>query len=117
MTIRVEPGPQIISWFKDRLAEERLIFKPPFQRNPVWLDKHKAYLIDTALRGLPIPEVYLQKETDEEGKTTYAIVDGQQRIRALLDFSRGQVELMDEYSPGRGGQTWDDLSGEEKKAF
>ena len=57
MPIRVEPSSQTISWFKDRLEEERLVFKPPFQRNPVWLDKHKAYLIDTALRGLPIPEV------------------------------------------------------------
>lgn len=117
MAIRVEPSGQTISWFKDRLEEERLVFKPPFQRNPVWLDKHKAYLIDTALRGLPIPEVYIQKETDEKGNTIYAVVDGQQRIRALLEFTRGDVELMETYSPGRGDETWDDLSPEEKVAF
>lgn len=117
MPIRVESSSQTISWFKDRLAEEALVFKPPFQRNPVWLDKHKAYLIDTALRGLPIPEVYIQKATDEAGDTVYAIVDGQQRIRTLLEFVRGKVELMEVHSPGRGGQTWDELSSEEKKAF
>ena len=117
MTIRVEASGQTISWFKDRLEEERLVFKPPFQRNPVWLEKHKAYLIDTALRGLPIPEVYIQKETDEEGQTVWSLVDGQQRIRTLLEFSRGDVALMEAYSPGREGQTWDDLSGEEKKQF
>ena len=117
MAIRVEPSSQTISWFKDRLEEERLIFKPPFQRNPVWLDKHKAYLVDTALRGLPIPEVYIQKETDEEGNTVYAVVDGQQRIRTLLEFTRGDVELMETCSPGRDGETWEDLTTEEKKRF
>ena len=117
MAIKVEQGSQTLGWFNDRLKERRLIFKPPFQRNPVWLDKHRAYLIDTVLRSLPVPEVYMQKETDEEGATVYALVDGQQRVRALLDFPRGEFELMDTYSQGRGGQTWDDMSGDEKKAY
>jgi hypothetical protein len=115
--IRVEPGPQTIGWFKDRLAEECLVFKPPFQRNPVWLEKHKAYLIDTVLRGLPVPEIYIQKETDEDGKAVYSIVDGQQRIRALLEFGRGRVELMEEYTPGRDGHSWENMSGDERRAF
>jgi uncharacterized protein DUF262 len=117
MAIQIQHGGQKISWFKDRLAEQCLIFKPPFQRNPVWLDKHKAFLVDTVLRKLPIPEVYIQAETDADGKTVYAVVDGQQRIRALLEFARGEVALMDDYSPGRDGQTWDDLSVAERKAF
>jgi len=117
MAIKVEQTSQTISWFNDRLKEKRLIFRPPFQRNPVWLDKHRGYLVDTVLKNLPIPEVYLQKETDEGGETVWALVDGQQRIRALLDFPRGEVELMDAYSPGRGGQTWDDLSADEKRHY
>ena len=117
MAIRVEQTTQTISWFNDRLKETRLLFKPPFQRNPVWLDKHRAYLIDTILRNLPIPEIYIQKETDEEGGTSWSLVDGQQRIRALLDFPRGEIELMDAYSPGRGGQSWDDLTGDERRDY
>lgn len=117
MAIRVDFTSQTISWFNDRLSEGKLIFKPPFQRNPVWLEKHQAYLVDTVLRGLPVPEVYLQKDTDEEGRTVYALVDGQQRVRALLAFPRGEVELMDSYSPGRGGQTWEDLTADEKRGF
>jgi uncharacterized protein with ParB-like and HNH nuclease domain len=117
MPIRVEQSSQTISWFKDRLNESNLVFKPPFQRNPVWLPKHKAYLIDTVLRGLPIPEVYIQKETDAEGHTTYGVVDGQQRLRALLEFSQNDVALMGAYSPTRDGQTWDDLTADERKRF
>lgn len=117
MAIRVDHTSQTVSWFKDRLAERLLNFKPPFQRNPVWLPKHKAYLIDTALRGLPIPEVYIQKETTPAGRTTYSLVDGQQRVRTLLEFAQGKVELMEKYSPGRDGDTWEDLSDAERTKF
>lgn len=117
MPIQVSQSSQTISWFKDRLAEDHLIFKPPFQRNPVWLAKHKAFLVDTVLRGLPVPEVYVQKETDDKGETVWAIVDGQQRIRALLEFAAGDVELMEEYTPGRDGETWESLTKDEKRRF
>lgn len=117
MTIKVDFTGQSISWFKDRLQERTLVFKPPFQRNPVWLDKHKAYLVDTVLRQLPIPEVYIQTETDDKGSTIYSVVDGQQRLRALLTFPEGDIELFEKYSPGRGGHSWEDLSKEEKVAY
>ncbi|MBK8235895.1 MAG: DUF262 domain-containing protein [Deltaproteobacteria bacterium] len=117
MTIQVHFAPQTISWFNARAQEKALEFKPPFQRNAVWLDKHKAYLIDTVLRSLPVPEVYVQKTTDEDGRTVYQVVDGQQRLRTLLEFSQGDVELLEEFTPGRGGHTWEDLTKAEKVAF
>lgn len=115
--INAEFAPQTISWFNDRINEKSLLFKPPFQRNPVWKDKHKAYLADTVLRSLPIPEIYIQKETDASGKTIYSIVDGQQRMRALLAFVKNEVQLMEDYTAGRDGETWDDLTETEKIAF
>ena len=117
MTLKFDFSGQSISWFNDRLKEERLVFKPPFQRNPVWLDKHKAYLVDTVLHNLPVPEIYIQKETNEEGETVYSIVDGQQRIRTLLEFPLGRFSLIEKFSPGRDGVVWNDLSGDEKKKF
>lgn len=117
MAITVSFSGQTISWFNDRAKEKRLVFKPPFQRNPVWLPKHKAYLVDTVLRKLPIPEVYMQKDTDETGETIYSIVDGQQRVRTLLEFPQGEFELMEQYSPSRDGQTWDDLTKDERVEY
>ena len=40
---------------------------PPFQRNPVWTLVQKAYLINTILHGLPIPELYMLDVTAEDG--------------------------------------------------
>jgi hypothetical protein len=49
-----------VSWFNKTFGNEELELAPPFQRNPVWTDVQKAYLIDTILYGLPVPELYMQ---------------------------------------------------------
>lgn len=80
------PSPQLISWFRDRYLDRSLTIKPPYQRRPVWAMKQKCYLIESILLGFPIPEIYVQSTTTAEGSTSFAIVDGQQRIRAILQF-------------------------------
>jgi hypothetical protein len=77
---------QNIAWFKDRNIEGSLALKPSYQRNPVWMARQKCFLIESVLKGIPIPEVFVQSSTDEHGKSEFAVVDGQQRIRALLQF-------------------------------
>ena len=56
----------------------------------------KAYLIDTILNGLPIPELYMQDVGNEEGDERHIVVDGQQRVRAVLDFVQGIYSLKGE---------------------
>lgn len=80
------PSPQLIIWFRDRYVEGNLTIKLPYQRRPVWAKKQKCYLIESILLGFPIPEIYVQNTRTPDGKTKYAIVDGQQRIRAILQF-------------------------------
>lgn len=81
-----------ISWFRDRYNEGDLVIKPPYQRKPVWTERQKCYLIETILLELPIPEIFVQQITTAAGLTTYAIVDGQQRIRAILQFLGSEIE-------------------------
>jgi hypothetical protein len=83
---------QSISWFRDRYREGTLAIKPPYQRKPVWVARQKCYLIESILRGLPVPEIYIQQITTPEGQTTYAIVDGQQRIRSVLQFVGAETD-------------------------
>ncbi len=72
---------QTIGWFAD--LKDRLILRPPFQRRPVWLDEEKSFLIDSILRGYPVPEIYVQSDASGE---RVAVVDGQQRLRACLEY-------------------------------
>ncbi len=83
---------QTISWFRDRYREGTLKIKPPYQRKPVWVVRQKCYLIESILMGLPVPEIYIQQTTSSEGKTTHSIVDGQQRIRSVLQFVGSELD-------------------------
>lgn len=74
------------SWFSERYRDGTLTLKPPFQRKPVWAARQKCSLVESILMRLPVPEIYVQQTTSSDGKTNYAIVDGQQRIRTILQF-------------------------------
>lgn len=102
-------------WFKKAHEAGELQMKPPFQRNPVWTDKQKSFLIDTILSGLPIPEVYMQDTVNEGGEANYIVVDGQQRLRAVLEFMEGRFALDPKDSPSWGDMEFDDLSPKDKK--
>jgi hypothetical protein len=103
-----------VVWFKKAADAEDLIIKPPFQRNPVWSLRQKSSLIDTILLEYPIPELYMQEVTDADGNQKQVLVDGQQRIRAVLAYLAGDFELEDE-SPSWPGLAFDDLSPTDRK--
>lgn len=119
---------QTVSWFHDRYREGLLIISPPYQRKPVWATRQKCYLIESILLGLPVPEVFVQQKTSPEGKTSFAIVDGQQRIRTALQFigseidpgeqqyNKFKLDKLDRASPWRD-LGFADLSPEQKKTF
>ena len=48
----------------------QLELNPAFQRRPVWSDKAKSYLIDTILRGKPIPKVFIRQRINVTTKTS-----------------------------------------------
>jgi len=104
-----------IHWLKKAHEANELSMKPPFQRNPVWVDRQKSFLIDTILSGLPIPEVYMQDTITADGEARYIVVDGQQRIRAVLEFLEGRFNIDAKDSPQWGDMSFDDLAPDEKK--
>jgi hypothetical protein len=104
-----------IAWIHKRYIADELQLKAPFQRNPVWTAKQKSYLIDTILRGFPIPELYMQEFTDANGNDVYVVVDGQQRIRACEGFIAGEFAINGEDSPEWADMTFNDLSETDKR--
>lgn len=94
--MRFGPSPQLISWFRDRYLDGSLTIKPPYQRRPVWAMKQRCYLIESILLGFPVPEIYVQSTTTADGTSSFAIVDGQQRIRAILQFIGAESDPQEE---------------------
>lgn len=65
----------------------QLDLNPPFQRRSVWKPGARSFLVDTVVRGLPIPLVFLRERLDlVSGESVREVVDGQQRLRTILGF-------------------------------
>jgi hypothetical protein len=90
-----------VSDFVTWQREGTLELNPNFQRRSVWKKGAKSFLIDTILRGFPIPIIFLRdKKTDLRTLTAKRdVVDGQQRIRTLLSFI--DESLLPDYNPQR----------------
>ncbi len=72
-----------VEWDK----QNALVLNPTFQRRAVWNDKAKSYLIDTILRGKPIPKVFMRQQINPSTKSSVRdVVDGQQRLRTILSY-------------------------------
>lgn len=83
-----------IADFLDWHKRKKIILNPFFQRREVWTPAAKSYLIDTILRRLPIPKVYLRTIIDLKTKASIReVVDGQQRLRAIFEFASDQLVL------------------------
>lgn len=104
-----------VSWFNNRFRDGELELTPPFQRNPVWTEKQKSYLIDSILNGLPIPELYMQEYSSSNGVERHVVVDGQQRIRACLEFIENRFPLSETDTDAWRDLTFESLSEPLKK--
>jgi hypothetical protein len=75
-----------------------LAANPEYQRGEVWTRAQQKRLIDSVLRGYPIPLIYLHHiKTEVAGakREDFEIIDGQQRITSLSDFEDGAFKLFD----------------------
>lgn len=74
----------------------RLELRPDFQRNEVWSKAAQIMLIDTIIKGIPIPKVYI-KSIIRDGNTYRVVIDGQQRLTAILKFVKNELALKKPY--------------------
>lgn len=80
----------IVQWYR----EGSLVINETFQRRSVWNKPAQSFLIDTILCGLPIPKLYIRTSVDSvTQKSIREVVDGQQRIRAIVAFANNELRL------------------------
>lgn len=83
-----------VSDFLEFRASDRLILNPDFQRRDIWKPAAKVYLIDSILRGYPIPKMYFRTTIDPATQSSVReVVDGQQRLRAIFLFADNELRL------------------------
>lgn len=72
--------------------KHRINLSPEYQRGAVWSLEKKQLLIDTILRGYDIPKIYVRKLPDGQPHD-WEVVDGQQRLTAIFEFSENKFSL------------------------
>ena len=107
------PISDLYGWIRNK----DITLAPDFQRGDTWTTSAQNFFIDTLLRDLPIPPIYIRLVTDPTTKTSYReVVDGQQRLSAIVKFIDGQL-VLDKRSKELAGKTYDSLDEEDQKLF
>ncbi len=97
--------------FREWNESGTLVVSPKFQRRSVWTIPQRSYLIDTVLRGLPVPPIYLRvRQSDDKKRTIREVIDGQQRILAILEFLAGSYRLSRTLDADYAGKHYDQLA-------
>jgi hypothetical protein len=96
---------------RDLLPGERALggyILPPFQRPPVWTDEQKVRLIESILDELPVPPYVANRDLEDGYLYDRWLLDGQQRITAILEFVEGKFAVRGLRFPevSKGDQLW-----------
>lgn len=92
-------------FFLPQIAEfvdkKRLVnLQPEYQRRRRWDRRKQSKLIESLLMNVPVPPIFLY-ETD---LSRYEVMDGQQRLVAIINFYQGKLQLTKL-------KAWSDLNG------
>jgi hypothetical protein len=111
-------SPQDISWFLDMHEKGQLDLDPPYQRRSVWSRTDKQYFIDTVLSNLPAPPVFLHKSLDDQGRSTFHVVDGKQRLQTIIDFTKDKVRIPEDFADAHlRKKRWSQLDRDARERF
>ncbi len=95
--------PQITDFVRQK---KWLNIRPEYQRRAVWDKKKKSRLIESLLMNVPVPPIYLY----EKDYSRYEVMDGQQRLNAIIEFyaNRFKLSTLDSWKI-MNGKTYEDL--------
>jgi len=89
-----------IATFWENYNLNKYEFSPVYQREgDVWNEIEKSYLIDTILKNFPMPPIFLHQHIDNDtGKTVYDVVDGKQRLSAIISFLKNKISVPENFA-------------------
>lgn len=92
LTVRSESIQRIYNYY----LENTLIVNRRYQRKLVWSIEEKASFVDSIIKSYPVPLILLA-ESDNEGVRIFEIIDGMQRLNAVVSFIENEFAVNGEY--------------------
>ena len=94
-----------------RVMNDVLILNPPFQHGLVWSHQQRVAFIESILDGLPLPALFINEMPYNHPRypSQEVVVDGQQRINAVVDFMQDKFRVR--------GELWSEQDKTFKRVF
>lgn len=73
-----------IATFYDQIEQGNIDLNPGFQRRNAWDDPKRSKLIESIIKGYPVPEIVLAEDTKNRG--SFVVIDGKQRLLTIAGF-------------------------------
>ncbi len=74
-----------------------LLVNRRYQRKLVWTEEEKILLVESAMKGFPIPLILLAARPKEAGESKYEIIDGVQRLNAIFSYIENAFSVSGQY--------------------
>lgn len=98
MSIRIDrkSNTMTISSLNEGRTLNKFNLDPEYQRKSVWSDEQQSLLIDSILKNIPIPPIFLRENIDKQGKTSFEVIDGKQRLTSIFKFIDNEISTIDD---------------------
>ena len=104
-----------ISEIYQKIKDKKLILDPDYQRRAIWGNDKKTAFIESLYMEIMIPPIYVVEIPGEDilEETKYEVVDGKQRLTAIMDFIKGGLRLnernLEYYADIFGGKVFSEI--------
>ena len=104
-----------ISEIYQKIKDKKLVLDPDYQRREIWNNEKKTAFIESLYMEIMIPPIYVVEIPGEDilEETKYEVVDGKQRLTAIMDFIKGSLKLnernLEYFSDIFGGKTFSEI--------
>jgi uncharacterized protein with ParB-like and HNH nuclease domain len=93
----VAPQGKAVQAMYREYREGKLLVNRKYQRKLVWTLDEKRALIDSILKGYPLPLILLAERPDSHGRGSYEIIDGIQRLNAIFTYIENSFDVDGSY--------------------
>jgi len=104
-----------ISEIYQKIKEKKLILDPDYQRRAIWNNEKKTAFIESLYMEIMIPPIYVVEVPGEDilEENKYEVVDGKQRLTAIMDYVKGTLRLternLEYYADIFGGKEFSEI--------
>ena len=92
LTVRSENLQRIYGYY----TSNKFLVNRRYQRKLIWTIEEKSAFINSIMNGYPVPLILLA-EVNYDNTSVYEIIDGMQRLNAIVSFIEGEFSVEGEY--------------------